>query len=263
MATNSPAAQSSSSTQPARAMALAVTPAKNLATQVMNYVRDCAQNGSMAPGEWYSVYKLSEELGISRSPVRDGLLRLEEAGLIEFSRNRGFQIVETKPSDVADIFDMRLALEPRIAARAALARSDEQLAQMRALLQSMEASVQSGNEPEFFSWDKQLHDAILVAGGSTRARDTLDKLRTHTQILTDSTVRNERSLEQVHSEHVPIIDAIAKGDAQRARQDMASHITATGRLLLRQTLRRRNPQLSEAEAEQRVEEIWDAHTREL
>lgn len=49
-------------------MALAVTPAKNLATQVMNYVRDCAQNGSMAPGEWYSVYKLSEQLGISRSP---------------------------------------------------------------------------------------------------------------------------------------------------------------------------------------------------
>lgn len=43
-------------------------PAKNLATQVMNYVRDCAQNGSMAPGEWYSVYKLSEQLGISRSP---------------------------------------------------------------------------------------------------------------------------------------------------------------------------------------------------
>ncbi len=44
--------------------------------------------------------------------------------------------------------------------------------------------------------DKQLHDALLVAGGSTRARDTLDKLRPHTQLLTDSTVRNERSLAQ-------------------------------------------------------------------
>ncbi|MDU3175994.1 MAG: GntR family transcriptional regulator [Corynebacterium striatum] len=232
----------------------------------MDYVCDRAQAGEMTPGTWYSVYKLSEELEISRSPVRDGLLRLEEAELIEFSRNRGFQIVETKPSDVAQIFDMRLALEPRIAARAAEFRTPAQIEQMREILQAMETHVQAGDEAQFFNWDRRLHDAILEAGATSRAQDTLARLRTHTQILTDSTVRSERSLSDVYAEHLPIIEAIAEGDARAARQRMSEHITTTGRLLLRQTLVHTAGFDALADAallDARVEEIWDAHTGEF
>lgn len=225
----------------------------------MNYVRDAAQTGSMTPGTWYSVYRLSEELGISRSPVRDGLLRLEEAGLIEFSRNRGFQIVETKPSDVADIFDVRLALEPRIAARAALQRSETDIELMHEILEHMAAANAAEDEPVFFDWDVELHNAILHAGNSRRGAQALETLRTHTRILADSTVRTQRSMDQVQSEHVPIVKAIERGDAQAAAHAMQDHLTATGRLLLTQTILHHNPGLEAAALESAVDEIWQRH----
>lgn len=92
------------------------------------------------------------------------------------------------------------------------------------------------------------------------------RLHTHTQILTDSTVRSERSLSDVYAEHLPIIEAIAEGDARAARQRMSEHITTTGRLLLRQTLVHTAGFDALADAallDARVEEIWDAHTGEF
>ena len=101
-----------------------VAPARSLTDQVMDFVRESTLDKTMVTGEWYSVYQVSDQLGISRSPVRDALLRLEEAGLIRFTRNRGFQIVETKPSDVAEIFALRLGIEPAAAYRAAQLRTE-------------------------------------------------------------------------------------------------------------------------------------------
>lgn len=233
-----------------------VTAAPNMATQVMNHVRDCIHDGTMSTGNWYSVYQLSEELGISRSPVRDGLLRLEEAGLIEFVRNRGFRIVESQPSDVADIFGLRLSIEPNAAARAARDRSADELAHMKGIIAAMEASCTHGDENVFFTWDQELHDAILAAGHARRGRDILSKLRTHTRLLSDSTVRRYRSLEQVHSEHLPIIEAIAVRDSEAAHTAMAEHITATGRLLLEQAVSKKHPEYSENELSTAIEEIW-------
>lgn len=238
----------------------AVSAPQTMASQVMNHVRDAIQGGEMSSGTWYSVYQLSEQLGISRSPVRDGLLRLEEAGLIEFVRNRGFRVVEPQPEDVADIFELRLSIEPPAAARAARDRSEDELAEMKNIAAQMQRAVESGDAATFFAWDQLLHDSILAAGHSRRGRDILATLRTHTRLLSDSTVRRFRSLEQVHSEHLPVIEAIARQDPELARAEMAAHIRATGLLLLRQNVLKRNPGLNERAAGTQADAIWARYT---
>lgn len=237
-----------------------VTAPQTMATQVMNHVRDAIQEGTMSTGKWYSVYQLSEQLGISRSPVRDGLLRLEEAGLIEFVRNRGFRVVEPQPEDVADIFELRLCIEPPAAARAARDRSDEELKEMDKIAQRMQLAVDAKDEATFFAWDQFLHDQILAAGHSRRGREILARLRTHTRLLSDSTVRRFRSLAQVHSEHLPILEAIAHQDPAKARDQMSAHIHATGRLLLRQTILKQNPELDEQAIATAADDIWERYT---
>ncbi|QPK79659.1 GntR family transcriptional regulator [Corynebacterium lizhenjunii] len=234
-----------------------------MATQVMNHVRDRIHSGDMRPDTWYSVYQLSEELGISRSPVRDGLLRLEEAGIIEFVRNRGFRVVEPNPSDVADIFSIRLSLEPAAAARAATHAGPGDIGKLRELLAHMAAAIERQDEATFFDWDQQLHDALASLGHSHRSRAILATLRTHTRLLTDSTVRKYRSLEQVYSEHLPIVDAIATHDAPAAAAAMRAHVSATGRLLLAQNLRKAHPEWDAPELDRRVDEIWERHTAHL
>lgn len=234
---------------------------QTLAAQVMEYVRTAAQDGEMRPGEWYSVYQLSEELNISRSPVREGLLRLEEAGLVKFSRNRGFQIVETEPSDVADIFDLRLCIEPPIAGRAAARATKDDVEELRQILDQMTIAADHDDEATFFAWDQQLHDVILSLGGSKRGRTILEQLRTHTQILSDSTVRSQRSLQQIQAEHQPIVDAITDNSPEAAMQAMETHITATGIILLQQTIRRYDPDLSDEAVKAKATEIWDSIRR--
>lgn len=232
---------------------------QTLATQVMNYVRDRVQNGEMDTESWYSVYQLSEELGISRSPVRDGLLRLEEAGVIEFVRNRGFRIIEPEASDVADIFSLRMAIEPAAAGRAARDITEHELKQLKSIVANMSSAMNANDEPGFFTWDQELHDAILAAGHARRGRDVVNKLRTHTRLLSDSTVRTYRSLEQVHSEHLPIIEALENHDPKRARAAMRAHLEATGLLLLRQALSRHNPELTPTELAEKVASTWVKH----
>ncbi|WP_278419101.1 GntR family transcriptional regulator, partial [Corynebacterium stationis] len=137
-----------------------------MSSQVMDYVRDSVQSGTMDTESWYSVYQLAEKLEISRSPVREGLLRLEEAGLIEFVRNRGFRIIETKPEEVSEIFALRLGIEPKATARAARLRTEQQVDTINELLELMSKASEKNNESEFFHWDQLLHEQILAAGHS-------------------------------------------------------------------------------------------------
>lgn len=231
---------------------------QTLSAQVMKFVRDSVQAGEMDTETWYSVYQLAEKLQVSRSPVREGLLRLEEAGLIEFVRNRGFRIIETQPEEVSEIFSLRLAIEPTATARAARLRSEENLAVMHELLLRMDAAAKDKDEAAFFHWDELLHEEILAAGHSKRGAKILAQLRAHTRILSDSTVRQYRTLEQVQSEHEPIVNAIEQKEPGRASAAMATHITATGRLLLRQAIAVSHGEKQDTVTlEAEVDRIWD------
>lgn len=205
---------------------------ESLTTRVMNHVRQAVQQGTMVPGQWYSAYRLAEELGVSRSPVRDGLLRLEEAGLITFTRNRGFQIVPADPSVVAELFALRLGIEPPAAFRAASLRTDEHLQHARDVSSRMLAAAHEGDERGFFEHDRELHRLIMVMGNARRATEIVDRIRDHTVLLGHSTAGRSRSLHDILQEHQPILDALERGDGEQAASSMRSHLESTGKLLL-------------------------------
>lgn len=209
----------------------------SLAKQVMEYVRAAVMSGTMRPGELYSVYRLAEELQVSRSPVREGLLRLEEAGLIRFERNRGFRIVPTTPADVVEIFSIRIALEVPAAQRAAQAQ-DRHLTRLLEVGDLMRDAARVDDEELFFALDRELHDEILVVSGARRAREIVERLRISTRLLSASTVRTHRGYEDICREHDPIIDAIAGGDSETAGRAMETHLVSTGQLLVAQVLDR-------------------------
>lgn len=229
-----------------------VAPARSLTDQVMDFVRESTLDKTMVTGEWYSVYQVSDQLGISRSPVRDALLRLEEAGLIRFTRNRGFQIVETKPSDVAEIFALRLGIEPAAAYRAAQLRTEEQLGEADDIIALMAQAKADNDEEAFFAYDRQFHRQIMTMGHSQRGADLVEKLRAHTRILGASTAGNKRTLGDILEEHEPILDAINRQSAEMARATMREHIQVTGKLLLEQAV--------EKSGEGDPKEIWDRYT---
>src|SRR6478609_11290341 len=111
--------------------------APSLADAVVESIRAGITAGELVPGGTYSVYQLAEVLEVSRSPVREALVRLAEAGLVQIDRNRGFRVLTPQARDIEEIIDIRLALEPAAARRAAEQATDAQHAEIREAFEAM------------------------------------------------------------------------------------------------------------------------------
>ena len=226
-------------------MTLELTPlpavAGRRAEQVMEAVRSALDTGVMVPGVKYSVYQLAEALGVSRTPVRDALLRLEEVGLVRFEARQGFRILLPEPREIADIFAVRLALELPAVQRAATICDAALTAQLSERMAMLTTAAAEGDERTFAYHDQLLHDHILEAAGNMRAREIVRSLRESTRLLGASTAERTRSLFDIDAEHQPIIAAIIANQPEQAVAAMRNHLTATGHLLVAQAVSTQAP----------------------
>ncbi|WP_208322213.1 GntR family transcriptional regulator [Mumia sp. ZJ430] len=217
----------------------------SLTDSVVAHVRDGIRHQQYVPGEIYSVYQLADALGVSRSPVREAMVRLSEAGLIEIARNRGFRVVLPQARDVAEIFAVRLALEP-----AAARRCGERGVDLSGPYAALVEAEQRGDEPAFWEADQALHEAVLHGSGNARAAAIVASLRATTALLGPPTSHAGRSLHEIRIEHAPIVEALARHDGPAAEAAMRTHLVRTGRLLVGQ-LAGATPDAAA------VDELWD------
>ncbi|MBG6185641.1 DNA-binding GntR family transcriptional regulator [Arthrobacter sp. CAN_A214] len=208
--------------------------APTLTDRTIDAVREGIRNGTLVPGELYSVYRLANELGVSRSPVRDALLRLAETGMVAFERNRGFRVVLPDARELAEIIAVRLALEVPAAERAAVRASTADHVALHAEYAAMQASVTAGDDAAFLLHDQRFHTLLLELAGNAHATRIIENLRDATRLVGTSTIRTSRSLDDVYREHQPILDAIQQGDPSAAGAAMRRHLESTGWLLLRE-----------------------------
>ncbi|NOJ58855.1 GntR family transcriptional regulator [Arthrobacter sp. 260] len=217
----------------------------SLTDRTIEAVREGIRNGSLVPGELYSVYRLADELGVSRSPVRDALLRLAETGMVAFERNRGFRVVVPGARELTEIIAVRLALEVPAAERAAVRATDVDRAALHAEHLAMQEAVLAGDETAFMLHDHRLHGLLLDLAGNAHAARIIDNLRDATRLVGASTIKQSRSLDDVYREHRPILDAIDDGDPGAAGAAMRLHLESTGKLLLRGAMGARDTSLWE------------------
>lgn len=208
---------------------------RSLTDQVAEAVRAAIRTRELEPGRLYSAYQIADQLGVSRSPVREALLRLAESGLVRMERNRGFRIVVPAAHEIAEIFALRLLLEVPATRRAAERGTPTLHRQLRAELAAMDAARRDRDEARFMDHDRQLHDHILLASGNRRLAVTIDRLREVTRMLGASTVDRSRGLRDIQAEQLPIVEAIEAGDGDLAADHMRRHIEHTGRLLVAQS----------------------------
>jgi len=206
--------------------------AASLADAVASAVQDGIATGELVPETTYSVYQVASLLGVSRSPVREGMLRLAEAGLVEIMRNRGFRVLRPRARDVEEIVEIRLALEPAAARKAALLGTEAQHAAVREALDEMTAAAARDDEALFWPADRNLHDLLLRAAGNTRAAAIVAQLRAATALLGPPTTASGRTLPEILAEHEPVVTAVLSRAGAVAEAAMRGHLEATGALLV-------------------------------
>ncbi|MGI8310985.1 GntR family transcriptional regulator [Saccharopolyspora hattusasensis] len=192
-------------------------------------VRDAILSGELAPGRLYSAQELGERFGVSRTPVREALLKLANVGLVRIERNRGARILTSTDKDINEVFTLRLLLEPPAAARAAgqpafpVAELDAALAQMTAQQDDREA---------FFAADRAFHDVILRASGNERLAEFVAGLRDAISLQGRRTIPGARSPAEILAEHEEIAAAIRAGDRELTARTMHEHLLNTAELLI-------------------------------
>ncbi|HEY4280935.1 MAG TPA: GntR family transcriptional regulator [Conexibacter sp.] len=195
-------------------------------------LRAAILDGRLQAGGLYSVARLAQQLGVSRTPVREALLLLERQGMVRFERNRGARVLDSTARDLDEIFSLRLLLEVPAARRAAELITPADLALLKQELEAMRAQARAGDEPAFMAHDRRFHETLLAASGNRRLVEVVGSLRDTVRLRGASTVGRGRDLRAIHREHVRILDALRARDADAVARELRAHLLNTRRLLL-------------------------------
>ncbi|SEG85682.1 DNA-binding transcriptional regulator, GntR family [Thermomonospora echinospora] len=221
----------------------------NLNRQVAEVLREAIGSGELRPGELYSVSRLADRLGVSRTPVREALLGLADMGLVRIERNRGFRVVRRDPRHIAEVFHLRLLLEVP-AARLAAHHADQALLDaLRHELAQMRAAAADHDEPRFMHHDRAFHELVLGSCGNALLTATVANLRATITTVGASTADQTRSLADIAAEHEPVLTALAAADPDAAAEAMHHHIVHTGELLLAQVSAENDAPVAASDAE--------------
>ncbi len=202
----------------------------NKTDQLATAIRDAIGQGELVGGSLYSAQELGQRFGVSRTPVREALLRLADAGLVRIERNRGVRIMTTSHEDLAEICTLRLLLEPPAARRAAARMTDQERADLEAALQDMRERAE--DEEAFFAADRRFHEVILRGSGNHRLADHVSSLRDAIALQGRRTLPARRMARQIIAEHETIAKAIATCAPSGAARAMRRHLLTTADLLV-------------------------------
>lgn len=197
-------------------------------------LRQAIVSGELLGGSLHSIYQVAARFGVSRTPVRDAVLRLADAGMVDIERNRGFRVRGLRVVDIRHVFELRLLLEVPAAAFAARRPSEQLLRELTDLLDALAEAAAAADSARFVQSDRQLHRAIISSTGNDQLVAAVESLRDATQARGLSTMQQSRNLHEIQHEHIPIVEAIRHGDALAASRMMRSHLVETGMLLMRQ-----------------------------
>lgn len=195
----------------------------SLADQVFEHLETDILSGKYQRGETLTESKLSAELGVSRTPIREALRRLEQEHLIE-EAPKGVVVVGITEKDLDDIFTVRLKLEGQAAAMAAQNYTEEQLAVVREALEFQEFYLDKNDADRIKSMDSRFHETIYKMSGSTVLYDVLEPL--HKKILKyrKASVSNTSRAANSVAEHRAIYEALATRDSELAARLITEHL---------------------------------------
>jgi DNA-binding GntR family transcriptional regulator len=195
---------------------------KQLPEEVASYVRELIISGQVRPGEFLRMERIAEAVGVSNTPVREGLLSLRSEGFVRLVPRRGFVVAEFTRQDVHDLFWTQAQLAGELAARAAKKATSETVQTLEANLTAYTKAIKAKDEETVLELGQQFHRIINRAADSHRLALLLESVVSHLPIRFYTTV--EGQVAGAHDEHPMIVAAIRDSNVRKARSLMEKHI---------------------------------------
>lgn len=205
---------------------------RNLGADVYRVLWDRILGRQLHPGEKLSDLRLSEELGVSRTPVREALHRLEKDGVVIAEPNRGFFVASYDRRDIEEIYELRAALEAFALRHAAIVVTPEEFRHQLDELDRVEALLRdavtdadrTAASDEFLAVDRGFHTFLLDHSDNRRLVATLDALWAQIAVFQKAGLMIAGWVDKALGEHRSIINSLIVGDTDAAAKALEVHI---------------------------------------
>lgn len=204
----------------------------SLADQVFDHLENDILSGKYQRGEVLTESKLCAEMGVSRTPIREALRRLEQEHIIEES-GKGSVVIGINEKDLEDIFLIRKSLECMAASLAAKNRTDEQLKELKEALEFQEFYLNKNDPDQIKLMDNRFHETLYKLSGSTTFYDTLVPLHKKIQKYRRASVENSSRAAASVAEHRKIYEAIEAKNSAAAAKYASEHVENAYRHIMR------------------------------
>lgn len=191
---------------------------------VFNTLRQAILRGELKPGERLMEIQLANKLGVSRTPIREAIRKLELEGLVLMIPRRGAEVAEITEKSLRDVLEVRGALEELAVKLACQKITDAQIQELRVAEKAFELALQSGDVTTYAEADVKFHDVIYLATDNQRLIQLLSNLREQMYRYRVEYLKREEAHETLLIEHKRIIETIAKRDMDAAVDAVCQHI---------------------------------------
>jgi DNA-binding GntR family transcriptional regulator len=197
------------------------------------YLRECVLDGTLTPGTKLSQVALADQLGVSRTPLREALRMLQEEGLVEIEPNQRTRVAGLDPQELDDIYASRILLETLALSMTLEEFSTERQREAKRMLTAMRQAAKSGNFGAWFDSHADFHRLITTGAGGTLQRQLTafaDRTIRYIRIYQLSDPASWQSAGD--AEHAAILEALAEHDGGAALSGLAHHLARTAERVL-------------------------------
>ena len=202
---------------------------KPLQIQAYESLKDMILSGSLEHRKIYSETKVSQTMGISRTPLRDAIQRLSQEGYVDVIPSKGFRLHELNERDLLETYQIRCALEGfcvvQLARDHGRERTERTLETLEELLQEQKRVIDTSRSIEDFArYDQQFHKTIVYSLENTVISDTFDSYHYQMSRQTHISLRREGRLEETLEEHRRILENIKRGSVSGSYAAALAHL---------------------------------------
>lgn len=214
---------------------------KPLREVVFDSLREAIINGTLRPGERLMEIQLAEELGVSRTPVREAIRKLELEGFVVMVPRKGAYVAGISLKDIADVFEVRACLESLASGLAAERITNEEMEDLERILVRKAEIIAQGDLPAFVESDTQFHDSLYQCSRNQRLIQMLNNLQDEIQRFRSVSLAFPGRPQEALEEHRKIVEALAERNISEAQAAAWDHIERAENSLM-EIIRRNQPE---------------------
>jgi DNA-binding GntR family transcriptional regulator len=203
---------------------LAFLRSASLPSLIEDKIEQMILNGELAAGERVNELALAQQLGVSRSPIREACRKLEQAGLVEVIKNRGVFVRSVDIQQALDIYEIRGALAQLAGGLIAERATNEDIAELRDMAEQMDALAHAGDVEHYYRLNIAFHARLVQCTRNPRLIEMFQGTDKELHLYRHRSLVQPEGLIVSNKEHIEIVQALTARDIKRARRAFKRHV---------------------------------------